>query len=37
VDAVARQARYVQSGLVRAYVLLILGGAVALIGYILWS
>jgi NADH-quinone oxidoreductase subunit L len=37
VDAVARQARYVQSGLVRAYVLLILGGAVALVGYILWS
>jgi len=37
VDAVARQTRYVQSGLVRAYVLLILGGAVAVIGYILWS
>jgi NADH-quinone oxidoreductase subunit L len=37
VDSAARHARYVQSGLVRAYVLLILGGAVALVGYILWS
>jgi hypothetical protein len=26
-----------QTGLVRQYVLLILGGAVALLGYLLWS
>jgi hypothetical protein len=32
----AERARRVQSGLVRGYVLLILGGAVALLGYLLW-
>jgi NADH-quinone oxidoreductase subunit L len=37
VDAFAGWARVAQTGFVRAYVLLILGGAVALIGYLLWS
>jgi NADH-quinone oxidoreductase subunit L len=32
----AERARRVQSGMVRGYVLLILGGAVALLGYLLW-
>jgi NADH:ubiquinone oxidoreductase subunit 5 (subunit L)/multisubunit Na+/H+ antiporter MnhA subunit len=32
----ARASRAVQSGLVRGYVLLILGGAVALLAYLLW-
>jgi NADH-quinone oxidoreductase subunit L len=36
VEAFARSARYVQSGLVRGYALLILGGAVALFSYLLW-
>ena len=37
VDAAARSVRLVQSGLVRAYALLTLGGAVALFAYLLWS
>jgi NADH-quinone oxidoreductase subunit L len=37
VEALAGRVRVVQTGFVRAYVLLILGGAVALIGYLLWS
>ena len=36
VEAFARTARHVQSGLVRGYALLILGGAVALFSYLLW-
>jgi NADH-quinone oxidoreductase subunit L len=36
VDALARSARTLQTGAVRAYALVILGGAVALIGYLLW-
>jgi NADH-quinone oxidoreductase subunit L len=35
--AVGQGARAVQSGLVRAYALLILGGAVAVVGYLLWT
>ncbi len=34
--ALARRVRVVQSGLVRAYALLILGGAVAVLSYLLW-
>jgi NADH-quinone oxidoreductase subunit L len=34
--ATARGVRLIQVGLVRAYALLILGGAVALLGYLLW-
>jgi NADH-quinone oxidoreductase subunit L len=34
--ALAERARRIQSGLVRGYVLLILGGAVGLLGYLLW-
>jgi NADH-quinone oxidoreductase subunit L len=34
--AVARLVRTVQTGFVRAYVLVILGGAVAVLGYLLW-
>ena len=34
--AAARGLRVVQTGLVRAYALLILGGAVALLAYLLW-
>jgi NADH-quinone oxidoreductase subunit L len=37
VAAAARSVRAVQSGLVRAYALLILGGAVALFAYLLWA
>jgi NADH-quinone oxidoreductase subunit L len=37
VAAAARGVRTVQSGLVRAYALLILGGAVALFAYLLWA
>jgi len=37
VDNASRGVRVVQSGLVRAYALLILGGAVALFAYLLWS
>jgi NADH-quinone oxidoreductase subunit L len=37
VAAVSRSVRAAQSGLVRAYALLILGGAVALFAYLLWS
>ena len=36
-DAFARRARLAQTGYVRAYVLVILGGAVAILGYLLWS
>jgi NADH-quinone oxidoreductase subunit L len=36
VDQLARGVRLVQSGLVRGYALLILGGAVALVGYLVW-
>jgi NADH-quinone oxidoreductase subunit L len=36
VDGFARAARFVQTGLVRAYVLLIFGGAVAVLSYLLW-
>jgi NADH-quinone oxidoreductase subunit L len=35
-DALARRLRPVQTGLVRGYALVILGGAVALLGYLLW-
>ncbi len=35
-DALASRVRFVQTGLVRGYVLVILGGAVALLGYLLW-
>jgi NADH-quinone oxidoreductase subunit L len=34
--AAARSVRVVQTGLVRAYALMILGGAVALVSYLLW-
>jgi NADH-quinone oxidoreductase subunit L len=34
--ALASRVRFVQTGLVRGYVLVILGGAVALLGYLLW-
>jgi NADH-quinone oxidoreductase subunit L len=37
VAAVSRSVRAVQSGLVRGYALLILGGAVALFAYLLWA
>jgi NADH-quinone oxidoreductase subunit L len=37
VDTMAGQVRLVESGLVRAYVLAIMGGAVAILGYLLWS
>jgi NADH-quinone oxidoreductase subunit L len=33
----SRAARVVQTGLVRAYALLILGGAVTVLGYLLWA
>jgi NADH-quinone oxidoreductase subunit L len=36
VDAVSRRVRLVQTGLVRGYALVILGGAVALLAYLLW-
>jgi NADH-quinone oxidoreductase subunit L len=36
VDAASRSVRQVQSGLVRSYALLILGGAVAIFAYLLW-
>ena len=36
VAAAARRLRVVQTGLVRAYALLILGGAVVLLGYLVW-
>ena len=36
VGGIARTARVVQTGLVRGYALLILGGAVALLSYLLW-
>jgi NADH-quinone oxidoreductase subunit L len=36
VAAVSRGMRLAQTGLVRGYVLLILGGAVVLLGYLLW-
>jgi len=36
VDAVAGVLRFAQTGLVRSYAFLILGGAVALLGYLLW-
>jgi NADH-quinone oxidoreductase subunit L len=35
-DSVAKQVRFVQTGFVRGYALVILGGAVALLGYLLW-
>jgi len=35
-DALATRVRFVQTGLVRGYALVILGGAVALLGYLLW-
>jgi NADH-quinone oxidoreductase subunit L len=37
VSGVSRGVRVMQSGLVRGYVLLILGGAVVLLGYLLWA
>ena len=37
VDIASRSVRLVQSGLVRGYALLILGGAMALFAYLLWS
>ena len=37
IDSASRSVRLVQSGLVRAYALLILGGATALFAYLLWS
>jgi NADH-quinone oxidoreductase subunit L len=37
VGAFSARVRLVESGLVRAYALAILGGAVALLGYLLWS
>jgi NADH-quinone oxidoreductase subunit L len=37
VATASRSVRVVQSGLVRAYALLILGGAVAIVAYLLWS
>ena len=36
VDGVARTGRFVQTGFVRAYALMILAGAVVLVGYLLW-
>jgi NADH-quinone oxidoreductase subunit L len=36
VDSVAGVLRFAQTGLVRSYTFLILGGAVALLGYLLW-
>ena len=35
--ALSRGARTLQTGLVRGYALVILGGAVALVGYLLWA
>jgi NADH-quinone oxidoreductase subunit L len=37
VAGIARAVRYTQAGLVRGYALLILGGAVALVAYLVWS
>jgi NADH-quinone oxidoreductase subunit L len=36
-EGFAQRARYAQTGFVRSYVLLILAGAVAVVGYLLWS
>jgi NADH-quinone oxidoreductase subunit L len=36
-EAFAERARYAETGFVRSYVLLILAGAVAVVGYLLWS
>jgi NADH-quinone oxidoreductase subunit L len=36
VNAVSRAMRPLQTGVVRGYALVMLGGAVALIGYLLW-
>jgi NADH-quinone oxidoreductase subunit L len=36
VDGVARTGRYVQTGFVRGYALMILAGTVVLVGYLLW-
>jgi NADH-quinone oxidoreductase subunit L len=36
-EAFAQRARYSETGFVRSYVLLILAGAVAVVGYLLWS
>jgi NADH-quinone oxidoreductase subunit L len=36
VDGIARTARFVQTGVVRGYALMILAGAVVLLGYLLW-
>jgi NADH-quinone oxidoreductase subunit L len=36
VDGLARVLRFAQTGLVRSYAFLILGGAVAVLGYLLW-
>jgi len=36
-EALAERARYAETGFVRPYVLLILAGAVAVVGYLLWS
>jgi len=36
-ESVAEGARRAQTGFVRAYALAILGGAVAVLGYLLWS
>jgi len=37
VETVSRRTRQVQSGLVRGYALLMLGGAVVVVGYLLWA
>ena len=37
VGALGQRVRLAQTGYVRSYALLILGGAVALLGYLLWS
>jgi NADH-quinone oxidoreductase subunit L len=36
-DGIAARARYAQTGFVRSYALLMLAGAVAIVGYLLWS
>jgi NADH-quinone oxidoreductase subunit L len=37
VEALGQRVRLAQTGFVRSYALLILAGAVALLGYLLWS
>ena len=36
-DGIAQRARYAETGFVRSYALLMLAGAVAIVGYLLWS